>query len=226
MPHSADGTRRVPATFQADFPPARHLGYTDIGQFFVANRISRKLHDVSACLTAVSPTIRPWAPWPLRWLASLKLAVILLVVLAVVAAAATFIEVAKGRDYVLWYVYHSPWFIGLLGLLCLNVLAAAIVRFPWKIGQIPFLLTHVGLLVLLAGAVWTFQGGIEGRLVLGEGEAADRIALSDRCQFRVQWAGGAWPAGPLAGRVRLLSRPRRSAGRRGAWTWAKGAAYT
>ena len=153
----------------------------------------------SPCLTLVSPTIRPWAPWPLRWLASVKLAVILIVILAAVAAVATFVEVAKGRDYVLWYVYHSPWFAGLLGVLAANVLAAAIVRFPWKVGQIPFLATHVGLLVLLAGAAWTFRDGIEGRLLLVEGEAADRMELNDRCQFRAEWTGGRgrpdrWPA--------------------------------
>ncbi len=153
----------------------------------------------SPCPTSVSPTIRRWAPWPLRWLASLKLAVILLVVLAAVAAVATFVEVAKGRDYVLWYVYHSPWFTALLGVLGVNVLAAAIVRFRWKAGQVPFLVTHAGLLVLLAGALWTFRDGIEGRLVLGEGAAADRIVLSDRCQFIAQWTEGQgrpdrWPA--------------------------------
>ena len=161
---------------------------------------AKRLHDVFSVPDPLdSPTIRPWAPWPLRWLASVKLAVILIVVLAAVAAVATFVEVAKGRDYVLWYVYHSPWFAGLLGVLAVNVLAAAIIRFPWKIGQIPFLATHVGLLVLLAGAAWTFRDGIEGRLVLGEGEAADRMELNDRCQFRAEWTGGQgrpdrWPA--------------------------------
>ena len=118
-----------------------------------------------------------------RSLASLKLAVILIIVLAVVLAWATFMEAAKGREYTQWYVYYSGWFIVLLGLLALNILAATLVRFPWKRSQIGFLVTHAGLWVLLAGSIQTFVAGVEGRLSVAEGESADSITRMDRSQI-------------------------------------------
>ena len=89
----------------------------------------------------------------LRGLASLKLAIFLLAALAAVLAAATLLETACGRESAAWYVYHTRWFLALLGLLAANILAATAVRFSWKVGHFGFLLTHVGLLILLGGAV-------------------------------------------------------------------------
>jgi hypothetical protein len=131
--------------------------------------------------------MRKWMAAALRLLASLRLAIVLLVLLAMVLAVATFIEAAKGRDYVRWYVYDAQWFVALLGLLGVSVLAAALIRFPWKIRQIPFLITHAGLLVLLAGSIQTFLGGIEGQLALEEGETGNRITLHDLSRFRIRW---------------------------------------
>ena len=85
-----------------------------------------------------------------HWLASLKLAVILIVVLAAVLAWATLLESASGREYAQWYVYKSDWFIGLLGLLGVNILAATLIRWPWTKSRSGFVMTHAGLLVLLA----------------------------------------------------------------------------
>ena len=126
-------------------------------------------------------------------LASLRLAVILIVVLAVVLSVATVLEAAKGRDLAQWYVYGSTWFIGLLGLLSANILAATLVRFPWKKNQIGFAITHAGLLVLLAGSIVTFVAGIEGSLSFVEGETADTVLLADRSQFKVLRQGSNGP---------------------------------
>ena len=82
-----------------------------------------------------------------RGFASVKLAVLLIVVLAVVLAAATFLESWKGREYSQWYVYGSVWFAAILGLLGISVMAAILIRFPWKPRHIGFLVTHVGILV-------------------------------------------------------------------------------
>src|SRR3989304_96668 len=77
-----------------------------------------------------------------RGLASLKLAVGLMVLLAFIMAAATLMEKYRGRDYTLWYVYNSSWFIALLGLCALNILAALLIRYPWGKARIGFLLVH------------------------------------------------------------------------------------
>jgi hypothetical protein len=124
-----------------------------------------------------------------RLAGSLRLAVLLIAVLAGVLAWATFVEAAKGREYAQWYVYHSPWFIALLGVLAANILACTAIRFPWGKRRIAFLITHAGLLVLLAGAIQTFVSGIEGQLGFAEGETANSISITDRCQFTAAWQG-------------------------------------
>ena len=53
-------------------------------------------------------------------LGSLKLAVVLLLTLAGVIGFATVLETDHGRAVAQWYVYHSSWFLGLLGLLALK----------------------------------------------------------------------------------------------------------
>ncbi|NLX96543.1 MAG: hypothetical protein GXY83_10240 [Rhodopirellula sp.] len=123
----------------------------------------------------------------LRWLASLKLAVILIVALACVLAWATILESAHGREYAQWYVYKSTWFIGLLALLGVNILAATCVRWPWTKTRSGFVMTHAGLLVLLAGSVQTFMAGIDGRMIVEEGQTGNTVLLTDRSQLTAMW---------------------------------------
>ena len=124
----------------------------------------------------------------IRLLASLKLAVSLIVALAAVIALATILETKHGRHYSQWFVYHSSWFIGLLGCLGVSVFCAAYVRWPWKRHQTGFVITHAGLLVLLCGSILTLRGGIEGQVVLVEGASTDQLTLSERSQVTAYWA--------------------------------------
>jgi hypothetical protein len=120
-----------------------------------------------------------------RLLASLKLAVLLIIILALVLAAGTFLEAARGREYTSWHVYGRSWFVALWGLLGVNVLAAALIRFPWKVRQAGFLIAHLGILVLLAGALLTYSRGLRGQLSFEEGETTDSILISGRSQITV-----------------------------------------
>jgi len=122
-----------------------------------------------------------------RALASLKLAIVLLMSLAAVLACATLLEADRGREYAAWYVYGSRWFAALLAALGANVLAATLVRFPWPRRQWAFVLTHAGILVLLAGAIQTFRGAIEGHVTLREGQRTDRFPVSARSAIDVAW---------------------------------------
>lgn len=118
------------------------------------------------------PAMNPMGVALFRWIASLKLAVVLMVVLAVILAAATLVEKSHGRDYAQWYVYNSSWFIALLGLFALNIIAAMSIRYPWGGRRLGFLLTHIGILCLLAGSIVTFKYGIEGAITFKEGDTA------------------------------------------------------
>ena len=91
----------------------------------------------------------------LRVLGSLWFAVVLLVLLLVAMACATVFESRHGTDMALGIFYRAWWFEGSLALLAANVLAAVVVRYPFSKKQIGFALTHLSILVTLAGALVT-----------------------------------------------------------------------
>lgn len=111
----------------------------------------------------------------LRSLASLRLAVILLGLVAVVLAAATVYESRYGTDMAQRDVYQALWFDLLLLVLGINVAAAAIVRWPWRLKQIGFVITHVAILTILGGCLTTHWLGVTGRMVLSEGQQDNKI---------------------------------------------------
>lgn len=107
----------------------------------------------------------------LKLCASLKLGVVLLLALSLSLAVATILESIHGTQAVQYLVYGALWFHILLCMLGVNVLFSALARYPWKKRQIGFLSTHFGILVILAGAFVTMRFGIDGTLVLVEGES-------------------------------------------------------
>ena len=108
------------------------------------------------------------------FLASLRLAVLLIVALVVVLAWATVIEQRYGGKAAWFGIYGTWWFSGLLLLLGVNVLAAALVRFPWRRHQTGFVITHLGILVLLAGCLLSRLGGIDAQMPIYEGTRGHR----------------------------------------------------
>ncbi len=104
----------------------------------------------------------------IRFLASLRLAVVTLVALVVILAWATFIEQAYGSAASRFGVYRTGWFAGLAVLLGLNVFFAAAVRFPWKRHQTGFVITHAGILVLLTGSMLSALHGIDAQMRIYE----------------------------------------------------------
>jgi hypothetical protein len=113
-----------------------------------------------------------------RFLASLKLAVLSLSALAASLAFATWFESRYGTSAAQDYVYRSTWFAVLLAFLAINILCAALIRYPWKKRQTGFVITHAGLLVLIFGAYWSFKTADEGMVGMLEGES--RAALVRR----------------------------------------------
>lgn len=97
--------------------------------------------------------------------------------LAFVLGAATFYEARYGTDAVQVMVYESPWFALLLGVLALNIFAAAVIRIPWKRHQTGFVITHTGLLVLLFGCVYGIRHRVDGVMAIMPGEAVSEVRL-------------------------------------------------
>lgn len=103
----------------------------------------------------------------LRFLGSIKLAVPLLSAIIGILIWATFYESEVGTATVQQEIYKSPWFGALMFMLAVNLGASALSRYPWRgARKIGFALTHVGLIVIIAGSAAVIHLGVEGMLLV------------------------------------------------------------
>jgi cytochrome c-type biogenesis protein CcsB len=116
----------------------------------------------------------------LRTLASLKLAVILLVLLLVALAGGTIVESTRGAPAAQEAVYYASWFLGLQALFVVNVCASIASLFPWGRPRIGFLTTHSAIVLIMFGAVVSYFFKAEGQLGLWEGQRGDEVVDHDR----------------------------------------------
>jgi hypothetical protein len=112
-----------------------------------------------------------------RWFSSVKLAVPLLLIIAVTVAAGTLIESHFNATYAKLLVYGTWWFNLLLLVLGVVIFLATISRLPWKKRHIGFLVTHLGMLTLLTGSVITKYYGVDGQLRIEEGKQENQIVI-------------------------------------------------
>ncbi len=112
-------------------------------------------------------------------LASLKLAVVLLILLLLGLAAGTIIESSRGVEAAGRLVYYSFWFLTLQCAVAINVLASIIRYFPWGKYRVGFLITHASLIFIFCGAIATYFFKIEGQIMLWEGQSANEITTRD-----------------------------------------------
>lgn len=117
--------------------------------------------------------------WLFHLLSSLKLAVIVLLSLGTILAVGTVYESLYDTATAKHYVYGTTWFAVVLGVLGLNVFFAALSRWPWKRHHIGFLITHLGIILLLIGSLITLIQGYEGQMILAEGETGRRMTLQE-----------------------------------------------
>lgn len=151
----------------------------------------------------------PDQPLPIRLLlvlyevlASVYLAVSLLLLLAFVLAWATFVESRDGTEAVHFAIYDAWWFSGLLGLLGINVLCAALIRFPWRRHQTGFLITHAGILVLLVGCIYSAVAGIDAQMPIFEG-GINHLAFKNTRHFELK----IYPDQPADGSYQVIDVP-------------------
>ena len=143
-------------------------------------------------MAASSPTSRP--AWQrntvFRFFASVKLAVVLLAVLIIGAIAGTLYESTFDAKVARAYVYGASWFNVWLILLAANLIVSAFSRWPWKKHHVAFLITHLGIITLLAGSLIGRTWGIEGTITLFKGEPPNNRLLVDQHQLRVHDTDG------------------------------------
>ena len=124
---------------------------------------------------------------PLKWLGSLLVAAPLLVTIATVLAWGTLYEARFGTASVQRLVYHAWWFQALLGFLAVNLATAAWQRYPWKRQHAPFVLAHLGIILILLGGILGGRFGIEGQLFIPEGDASNDCAGWRALSLRRAW---------------------------------------
>lgn len=112
-------------------------------------------------------------------LGSLTCALILLAVIAIGCAIATFTESGSGVQAAQAQVYKAPWFLVWLCLLCVNLFAVTLTRWPWEKRHLGFVITHYGIITLLIGAVVGMLTGFEGNVTLRKDNVpANRITIN------------------------------------------------
>lgn len=114
-------------------------------------------------------------------LASLRLAVFIIVALGVVSAVGTITEARFNDSEVAnQLVYQSPWMYSVMLLLVVNLVAVMVSRWPWRAHHTGFILAHIGIIILLFGAWLTQRYGIDGNMAFEIGESRDVVTVKER----------------------------------------------
>ncbi len=107
----------------------------------------------------------------IKLLGSLRIAVPLLITIAGVLAWGTIYEARFGTASVQRFIYHSWWFQVLLAFLAINLATAALERYPWQWRHLPFVLAHIGIILILLGGILGSRFGVDGQMMIPEGQA-------------------------------------------------------
>lgn len=123
-------------------------------------------------------------------LSSLSFALFLIAAAVLLVIAGTLLE-ARTDSHLLaaQWTYHHPIFSVLLGCFFINILCSALRRWPFKLHHIPFLMTHLGLLMILTGTIWKNHFGIQGHLYLLEGSGSSRLMLPHTLALHIEKRG-------------------------------------
>jgi cytochrome c biogenesis protein len=135
-------------------------------------------------------------------MASAKLLYVLLPLLIAASILGTLIPQGEGAE---WYaerfgswaglvkvfqaddLYHSFWFVFLMGLLAVNLTLCSWKRFALLKVRLDVLVSHLGIIVILAGGMVSGVAGRRGNMPLFQGEARDLVEAS-RGAFRMPFA--------------------------------------
>ncbi|MDO5309459.1 MAG: cytochrome c biogenesis protein CcsA [Planctomycetia bacterium] len=146
------------------------------------------------------------------YLGAMWLGVALMIILAIVMGWATFIEREMGSNVAQSLIYAANWFYALIGLLVVNVLCSILTRVlnilhgmshtralapdcAFKQSKraachsIPFVITHLGIIILLLGCVFTARHGVKARATISEGSWTQTAIDCDHRLFDLAYGG-------------------------------------
>jgi hypothetical protein len=150
----------------------------------------------------------------IRYLGSVSFAILLLTSVMLVVVGGTVAEsYADSHEYAMQTIYTHFLFTGLLALFFVNILVSALLRWPFKKKHIPFLLTHLGLLLVIGGTVIKNFKGTQGHLLIWEGSGSHQLMMPHSHALQITAKGSSTPLTiPLArlnkGWTRLAEHPK------------------
>ncbi len=113
-----------------------------------------------------------------HFLGGIWFAVILIAATACLVIAGTFLESwTDSHRYAAHFTYNHPLFGALLGGFFINILFSSLRRWPFRLKHIPFLITHLGLLMILGGTMIKNGFGVQGNMVVMEGSGSQQIFM-------------------------------------------------
>ena len=122
-----------------------------------------------------------------HFLGSIYFAITLITLTAAFVAAGTFLEArSESHLFSASLTYQNPLFLALIWAFFINILISALRRWPFQFKHVPFLITHLGLLMLLSGVIIKSYFGTQGSLNLIEGGSSRRIFLSNTYALHVE----------------------------------------
>lgn len=114
-----------------------------------------------------------------KFLSSIRLAVIVIIGIGVISAVGTIYEARYDARYAQKVVYHSVYMWIILGLLCVNLIAVMVDRWPWKKHHSGFVLAHIGIIIMLIGSVFTKFYGVDGTMAFDIGQSNKYVTLPE-----------------------------------------------
>ncbi len=115
----------------------------------------------------------------IKALASLKLAVVVIIAIAVLTAIGTIVEARYDAYAAKKLVYDTYWMYGIMGFLCINLIAVMVDRLPWKKRHVAFVFAHIGILILLFGGLLTMKFGLDGSMRIGINESNSFVQVPE-----------------------------------------------
>lgn len=125
-----------------------------------------------------------------HFLGGIHFAIALIAVAALVVIIGTLLESQTGSHLVAArWTYAHPFFQFLLFLFFMNILFSALRRWPFKKKHIPFLITHLGLLMIISGTMIKNRFGLQGQLSAWEGSGSQKVLLPHTFALHIEEKG-------------------------------------
>ncbi len=121
------------------------------------------------------------------FLGSIYLAILLITLTVLFVIGGTLLEsYADSHKFAALWTYQNPVFALLIWGFFINILVSALRRWPFQWKHIPFLITHLGLLMILGGVFIKSYYGVQGSMTIAEGQGNNHILLPDMPALVIQ----------------------------------------